>query len=212
MAARSKRVRAPAAKPVTAPAPVRALKVFYHYGGVVDSFGFARFYWPGGDGDREPMGPRVTKKRRPSGAKATSDTAAGIEVLAPHDAPQAFADLDFMLSHYEASLPAEESIAFIQVTIRFVDCADLDQSYIRARGWFKSYYVEGHAVPVVLILHDPHLAGSKADGHVHALILPRRLGRGWMGRAGGLGGDGAAIKARLAWEAFRDGNKSSKTM
>lgn len=179
---------------------------------MVGSFGFARFYWPGGDGERESIEPRVTRKRRPAGAQSDVDTAAKIEALLPGEAPQDYADVDFLIRHYEASLPVDETIGFIQATIRFGDSANLHQPYEVARAWLKSFYVEAQRVPVLLILHAPHLAGSSADGHVHALVLPRRLSRlGWTGGALDLGSDGAAIKARLAWEAFRNAARSSQT-
>lgn len=213
MAARSKKAKAPATTPAVAATSPRPLKAYYHGGGVVSSFGFARFYWPGGDGQRESIEPHVTRKRRPAGAHSKVDTAAKIEVLLPGEAPQDYADVDFLIRHYEASLPADETSAFIQVTIRFGDSANLHQPFEVTRAWLKSFYVEGQGVPVLLILHAPHLAGSSADGHIHALVLPRRLSRfGWTGGALDLGSDGAAIKARFAWGAFRSAAKSSQTM
>jgi hypothetical protein len=215
MAARSKKGKASAIKPVIAETTPRPLKAYYHGGGVVSSFGSARFYWPGGDGDRESIEPRITKKRRPAGAQSNVDTAAKIEVLLPGDAPQDYADVDFLIRHYEMSLSPEETTAFIQITIRFGDSPNLHRPYEAARAWLRSFYAseEGHGVPVLLILHAPHLAGSSADGHVHAIVFPRRLSRfGWTGGALELGSDGAAIKARVAWGAFRNAAKSSETM
>lgn len=189
---------------------MRPLKAFYHGGGGASSFGFARFYWPGSEGVRETMAPRVIKKRRPAGAESTTDTAAEVEVLLHPDAPQDYKNVDFLMRHYEDSLSPEETIAFIQVTIRFGECPNLHAPYEIARAWFKHHYCDDDQVraPVILILHAPHLAGSSADAHVHGLILPRRLSRyGWMGMARDLGSDAAALKAHKSWEAFRNRKK-----
>lgn len=193
------RVAAAKAAPTTRP-----LKAFYHGGGGASSFAMARFYWPGGDGPRETIEPRFTKKRRPAGAESDVDTAAKVEVLLPADAPQDYADPGFIVRHYEASLPPEEVLAFVQVTIRFGDSPNLHHPYEVARSWVRSYFVEAMGVPVVLILHAPYLAGSEADGHVHAMVLPRRASRfGWMGMERDLGTDASALKARLAWNELR---------
>lgn len=206
MTARSKKTKARAANPVQPqPLLLRPLKGFYHGGGVVDGFGMARFYWPDGEGERESIEPRVLKKRRPAGAGSQADTAAKIEALPPAEAPQDYADPDFLIRHYQATLPAEETIAYIQVTLRFGDCANLHHPFEVAREWVRSFYIKGHGIPALHILHAPHLAGSDADGHVHALLLPRRLGRmGWMGIVRDLGSDAAASEARRAWTAFKE--------
>jgi hypothetical protein len=82
----------------------------------------------------------------------------------------------------------------------------LHAPYEVARAWLKSYYCDDDEIraPVILILHAPHLAGSSAEGHVHGLVLPRRLSRyGWMGMVRDLGSDAAALEARESWEAFK---------
>lgn len=213
MAARSKKAKAPAAMPITSPTATRPLKAFYHGGGAVDGFGMARFYWPDGDGEREPLAPRVMKKRRPLAA-GVEVAAAKVEAIPPWDAPQDYADVDFLVRHYQACLAAHENVAFVQVTIRFGECANVHYQYEVAREWAKSYYAYGSlSVPVISILHAPHLAGSDADAHVHLIILPRRVSRmGWMGPMRDLGGDAAECAARRSWAAFRDAAKSSKTM
>lgn len=180
---------------------IRPLKSFYHGGGGASSFAMARFYWAAGEGPRESIEPRFTKKRRPAGAESEVDTAARVEVLLPADAPQDYADPGFIVRHYEASLPPDEVLAFVQVTIHFGDSPNLHHPYEVARSWVRSYFVEGMSVPVVLVLHAPHLAGSNAEGHVHALVLPRRASRlGWMRMERDLGTDASALKARLAWD------------
>lgn len=212
MSARPKKTKALGTLATPAATLVRPLKAFYHGGGGASSFGFARFYWPPSEGDREPIAPRLTKKRRPAGEEATTDTAAGVDVLLHPDAPQDYKNIDFLMRHYEDSLSRDETIAFVQVTIRFGDCVNLHAPYEIARAWFKSFYCDDEDIraPVILILHAPHLAGSSADGHVHGLILPRRLSRyGWMGMVRDVGSDAAAIKARESWERFRDARDSS---
>lgn len=212
MSPRSTKAKVPAATMSSTTPVERPLKAFYHGGGGAGTFGLARFYWPGTDGAREAITPRVTKKRRPAGAESTTDTAAEVEVLLHADAPQDYKNVDFLMRHYEYCLSPEETTAFIQVTIRFGGSANLHAPYEVARAWFKSYYCDDDDVraPVILILHAPHLAGSSADGHVHGLILPRRLSRyGWMGMSRDLGSDAAAIEARRAWTTFQEDHMSS---
>lgn len=205
MAARRKKAKATAKSRVAAAkaaSTIRPLKAFYHGGGGTSSFAMARFYWPAGDGPRETIEPRFTKKRRPAGAESDIDTAAKVEVLLPADAPQDYVDPDFIVRHYEASLPTEEVLAFVQVTIRFGTSPNLHHPYEMARSWLRSYFATDF--PVVLVLHAPYLAGSEADGHVHGLILPRRVSRfGWLGVERDLGSDASALKARLDWNELR---------
>jgi len=213
MAARRKNAKRTAKSRVAAAkaaSTIRPLKAFYHGGAGASSFAMARFYWPAGDGPRESIEPRFAKKRRPAGAESEVDTAAKVEVLLPADAPQDYSDPGFIVRHFETSLPPDEVLAFVQVTIRFGDSPNLHHPYEVARSWVRSYFVEAMGVPVVLVLHAPYLAGSDADGHVHAMVLPRRASRlGWMGMERDLGSDASALKARLAWDELRLPWKSS---
>jgi hypothetical protein len=207
MAARATKPKATASNLVTDPCMMRPLKAFYHGGGVVDGFGIARFYWPDGDGEREPMALRINKKRRLIAAGSEVE-AAKVEAIPTWDAPQDYADVDFLVNHYEASLAKDETAAFVQATIRFGDCANVHHPHEVARAWAKSYFVDGpSATPIVSVLHAPYLSGSDADAHVHLIVLPRRLSRfGWIGGALDLGSDREELKARRDWEAFKSNN------
>lgn len=188
---------------------VRALKAFYHGGGVVDGFGMARFYYEPGQGETEPIEPRVTRKRRPIAAGMEVE-AARVEAIPPADAPQDYADVDFLVRHFQSNFPADETTAFVQVTLRFGSCANVHHPFEVARGWAKSFYVDSERVPVIMVLHAPYLSGSDADPHVHVLVMPRRASRmGWVGPALDLGSDAAEVRARQAWMAYRDTHMAS---
>jgi hypothetical protein len=191
MAARATKLKAIPSNPDAALPPMRPLKGFYHGGGVVEGFGMARFYWPDGEGEQESIVPRIMKKRRLVAA-GSEVAAAKVEPIPTSDAPQDYADVDFLINHYQASTTKDEALAFVQVTLRFGDCANVHHPYEVARAWAKSYYVDGqHLVPVISVLHAPYLSGSDADAHVHLIVLPRRLSRyGWIGRGIDLGTTG----------------------
>lgn len=183
----------------------RPLGTFYHSKDMPSDFGYARVYWPLGPGERESMAPRILRKRRPAGAEATHDTAARVEVLLPPDAPQDYADPDFLVRHYESSLRADETVAFIQVTMRFEAAGNLHHPWEVARQWVRYFFIDTHAIPAMLILHAPHLANSTAAPHCHALLFPRRASKwGWLETIRDLGSDAAARKALLSWTQHRN--------
>lgn len=191
---------------------VRPLTAFHHGRGLPTDFGHARFYWPGGDGVRESIASRIVKKRCPITSDDGLDTAARVDVLLPADAPQDYVDPDFIVRHYEQSLPADEAVAFVQVTMRFGDKPNLHYPYRIATDWVRNHFVDPLGCPVLMVLHAPHLAGSDADGHAHAIVLPRRASKlGWMGVVRHLGGDAAAAAARASWKAWWEQRMSSQS-
>lgn len=115
---RKSRVQAVAQPTIVIP-EVRELKAFYDGAGQMPDFGYARFYWAAGDGPRESILPRLVKKRRPAAAESDIDTAARVEALVPAHAPEDYADPDFLARRYEETLPADETTAYAQVTLRF---------------------------------------------------------------------------------------------
>lgn len=193
------------AQPVRVSPKLRELKAFYDGAGQMPDFGYARFYWPAGDGPRESILPRLVKKRRPAAAESETDSAARVEALVPSDAPEDYADPDFLARRYEETLAADETTAYAQVTLRFPSTiANLHHPYEVARAWIRAFYVDGHGVPVLSILHAPCRAGSDNPVHLHAEIFPKRLGRfGFVSPARELASDAGCIEAFEAWEAFK---------
>lgn len=187
--------------------PQRELKAFYEGGGQTPDFGFARFYWPLGGGQRESILPHLTKKRQPAAAEAQSDTAARVEALPTRDAHQDYADPGFMMRRYEETLPDDEVTAFAQVTLRFgSEVANLHYPYEVGRQWLREFYVEARGVPVIAILHAPYLVGSNNPAHLHGIILPRRLGKfSWLSVERDLASDLGHREAFASWSAFKAG-------
>lgn len=183
----------------------RVLKAFHHSAAEGGTFGFARFYWVEGDGHRQSMLSNFRKKRRPV-EQGDEDTAARVEVLLPSDAAEEYSDIDFLVKRYEETLPADETTAYAQVTLRFPNARNVHHPYETARSWIRRFYVDDpkKAAPVVLVLHTPHLAGSESPVHVHALVFPRQLRWfGWAKRVE-IAGDDAKAEAQAAWKQFRD--------
>jgi hypothetical protein len=196
-ARKTKKTRATASTPAVA--PIRELKAFYH-GQPSDDFSAARFYWPAGAEPRESIAQHFLKKRRPAAADSPHDTAARIEVLLRADVGEDYTDVDFLVRSYEEKLAIDETAAFAQVTMRFPGATNLHGPYHRATSWLRSFYVAQYGVPVVAVLHAPHLAGSEASVHLHGLILMKRLSPfAWMDVQRDLASDAGISAARQSW-------------
>lgn len=206
MPARKTKNTTPAPTGSDSTATFRVLKPFHHPAAEEGTFGFARFYWPEGQGHRQSMLSNFRRKRRPVEGEGDEDTAARVEVLLPPDAAEEYSDVAFLVKRYEEKLPADETTAYAQVTLRFPDARSVHHPYEVARTWVRTFYVDDpkKAVPVVLVLHTPHLAGSDSPVHVHALVLPYQLR--WFGWAKKIeiAGDEAKAQAQAAWKQFRD--------
>lgn len=184
----------------------RVLKPFHHPAAADGTFGFGRFYWLEGAGHRQSILSNIRKKLRPVPGEAGEETAARVEVLLPSDAPEEYTELDFLVKRFEEKLPAEETTAYAQVTLRFPEARNAHHPYEVARAWVRSFFIDEPAkgVPAVLILHTPHLAGSDSPLHVHALVLPRQLRWfGWANVAADLANDKGHAQALESWIQFR---------
>lgn len=169
-------------------------------------FGSARFYWAAGDGPRESILPRLVKKRRPAAAESDIDTAARVEALVPSDAPEDYADPDFLARRYEETLAPDETTAYAQVTLRFPSTIpNLHHPCEVARSWLREFYVDSRrAVPVLAILHAPCRVGSDNPVHLHAAIFPKRLSKfGFSASERDLASDAGCLEAFASWEAFK---------
>lgn len=172
-----------------------------------DAFTFARLNWETGKGVREPISPKILAKRRPAAKEGKIDTAERVEVLLPADAPQLFADVDFLVQNFEDEYPAHESLALAQVTLRFEEAANLHGPYEQARAWARRELVEGRGLPLILVLHAPFRMGSDNPPHAHVMILPRKLTRfGWGRVDRQLGTDRDRESARASWLADMRGS------
>lgn len=183
------------------PEQLKELSAFWK-GQPDDPFTFARFYWAEGKGDREGVSAKFLAKRRPVGKSGGKETAARVEVLLPADAPEEYSDPDFLTRNFDARLPEQGATAYVQLTMRFPDALNLHGPYERCRSFLREEFVDGRSLPVLMVLHAPHLTGSSNAPHVHALILPRTIGRFGFGEpdlSTGSDRDRDAIQA--AWNA-----------
>ena len=200
---RKARVHAIAQPPIAVP-EVRELKAFYDGAGQFDDFAFARFYWEAGEGERESIVSKIDKKLHPV-RSASGDpvaSAAKVDLLLPAESPQDYMSLDHLIRRYEEMLPAHEVNAYAQVTLRFPKAVNLHQPWEMARTWARSFY---ERVPVVLILHAPHLWGSANPGHVHCLAFARRASAmGWGEMERRVASDAGQQEAYDSWTSFKD--------
>jgi hypothetical protein len=208
--AAAKKTRRPPVKPTTAdatlvtnPAPLE-LRAFYDGGGQFNDFAFARFYWEAGDAARVSITPKINRKMHPVRSDKDEPIASAIKVdlVLPLDAPQEYMAIDYLVRRYEETLPAREINAYAQVTVRFPKTVNLIEPFEKVRTWVRSYY--GH-VPVLLVLHAPHLSGSSNPGHVHCIVFPRRLGPlGWAEMERAIASDAGQREAYESWKAFKE--------
>ena len=207
MPTRKTKKAAPAASVPQAPeSAFRVLKPFHHPAAADGTFGFGRFYWLEGVGYRQTILSNIRKKLRPVQGQAGEDTAARVEVLLPFDAPEEYAELDFLVKRFEEKLPSEETTAYAQVTLRFPDARNVHHPYEVARAWVRTFFIDEarKGVPAILVLHTPHLAGSDSPVHVHALVLPRQLRWfGWANVAADIASDKGYAQALESWMQFR---------
>jgi hypothetical protein len=179
------------------------LRLFHDGGGRHENFSFTRAYWTG-DGERESILDRINKKidviRSEDGQVLAR--AAKVDLLLPPVAPQEYTDIEHLVRRYEEMLPPHELNAFAQVTIRFPDAPNLHQPWELVRDWAKLHYAR--RVPVILVLHAPHLAGSPNPGHVHCIALCRSLTMmGWAHMERAIASDAGQREAYESWTAFQ---------
>lgn len=167
------------------------------------TFSFGRWNWKAAGQNRESLVPLFEAKQWPPDGKAGGSPAAAVSLLLPADAGQDYFDVDFMVRRYEETLPAEETIALAQLTMRFPEAPSLHHPFEVVREWAGTYF-RAEGLPAVVILHNPALVGSGNAGHVHVLVIPRRLNRlGWGTMARDIANDASRLSAWKSWEAYR---------
>lgn len=185
-------------------APEKAeLRLFHDGGGRHENFSFTRAYWTS-EGQRESILDRINKKLDVirSGTGDVLARAARVDLLLQPDAPQEYMDIEHLVRRYEETLPPHELNAFAQVTIRFPNAPNLHQPWEMVRDWAKRHYA--NRVPVILVLHAPHLSGSPNPGHVHCIALCRSLTiMGWSHMERAIASDVGQRDAYESWIAFQ---------
>ena len=194
----------PSAVTADSAAPALAeLKLFHDGGGRNENFSFTRAYWAEGH-ERESMSGRIDRKVHPV-RSATGEilaSAATIDLVLPLDAPQEYMCLNHLIRRYEETLPKHEVNAYAQVTIRFPGTANLIEPFEMVRAWVRSHFTH---VPVLVVLHAPHLWGSSNPGHCHCIAWPRRANfLGWAEIERTIASDAGQREAYDSWLAFQE--------
>ena len=186
--------------------PRAVLKAFHHGADDTENFGFSRFWWEG-DGAREGITGKILKKFRPKPGPdddVAAVTAARADALIPLDAQSDYMDVRHLVERYDATLPMNETHAFVQVTLHFPNAVNMHGPWEEARAFAMDYFVRERRLAAIAVLHAPNLAGSASNLHVHLLIPLRRLGPlGWGEMERHLPNDRGRAEVHTAWIAFR---------
>lgn len=177
---------AASAKPVrtvknqaTADPAAAELKHFSNGAGSQPGFYFQRQWWEG-EGPRPGIAPWVEKKIR-VGNDPTFGIAARFEVLLPRYAPGEYAMLSHLLARFDATLPAYERHALVQVKIELPSHEPYHVGYEVVRAFARKHFTVERAHPVILVAHLPGTAGSENKAHIHVIALSRELGPNGFG-------------------------------
>lgn len=192
----AKKAAAPAKVAAVAPAE---LKSFYQRSPDHDGVSFTRYWWDG-PGPREGIAPFVRKKLRP-GDDPVFGHAARSEVLLPASAPSDYADIDFLLERFDATLPPHAWHAMVQVKVELDPAQTWHAAYEDVRAFARGHFAV--RFPVVLVAHVPGTAGLTGFGnHIHCIALSRPLDLNGLGGAcNRLCSDRGREDAFAAWDA-----------
>jgi hypothetical protein len=113
-------------------------------------------------------------------------------------------DVRHLLERYDATMPAHETHAFVQVTLHFPNAVNKHGPWEEARAFAMDYFVQERRLAVIMMLHAPCLAASGSGLHAHLLIPLRRVGvLGWREVERHLPNDRGRSEAHAAWVAFK---------
>jgi len=181
------------------PPATAELKHFVNGAGTQAGFTFVRYWWDG-PGKRPGITNWIEKKVR-VGSDPEFGNAARSEVLLPRHASGEYAKLDFLLARFDATLPAYERHAFVQVKVELPRCEPYHVGYEVVRNFARKHFTIERAHPVVSVAHLPGMAGSENAPHVHAIVLARELGpNGFSETSTRLCSDKGQIDAWEAWQ------------
>lgn len=132
-------------------------------------------------------------------------TAARTDTLLPSGVSDLFLDPMVLAASYMSNLlPAQKDLLICLKTTLDED-QPLHGGWERARAFAREVLVEGHGLPVVLVMHDPAMSGQLRPNrpHIHALAFARRFAaRGWAERSS-LARDAAHDELAEAWRQQR---------
>lgn len=208
-AIKTSKVKAVAKTAITQPKAVTTnepatLKQFSQSGG--EGFAFTRYWWEG-EGPRAGITPWVQKKLRP-GDDPRFGACAKTEVLLSKAAPAIYAELPFLIEHFDHELPRHERHAMVQVKLVLDPEEPWHHGYERVRGFARAHFVSQN-LPVILVAHVPSVGGLNGYGpHVHCIVLSRPINiNGLLGANYRLCSDTGCAEALAAWVAWTHAEK-----
>ncbi len=142
------------------------------------AFGVLRRSYRGRTNSAEEFCRRKVQPVAPDGDSAAVPwkvTAARARPLLPKDADDRFEDPRLLCQEVDACAVESEQALLTYVTIAFPDARRLHEVWESARAFARAQFVHKRRLPVVLIQHAPHRAGSSNAVHCHLLIVPRVL-------------------------------------
>ncbi|WP_454888202.1 hypothetical protein [Sphingobium herbicidovorans] len=153
-------------------------------------FRYARYFWKE-NGLKCGIKTAVLAKLQPAGHPAARH-----DLLLPATAAGEYADLDYLLTRYDATQPLIERNAYVQYTVDLPADRPVHASWEQVREWVMGYFVRELQLAALLVLHMPFRAGSANASHVHILLPARRLGPD---------GFGCHARATCSDSGFKDG-------
>lgn len=107
-----------------------------------------------------------------------------------------------LLARFDATVPAYERHAFVQVTIRMPDIEPHHVGAEKVRAfWRRHFAVERRLPAIIIIIHAPVVFGSWNRPHIHVVLPERELGPDGFGVAVLRLCSGTGQKK--AWEAWK---------
>jgi hypothetical protein len=96
-------------------------------------------------------------------------------VVLPRGVPDIYAGPRALWDTYErARLPEQRDLA-IMLTIWTPELQTIHDRLEAARSWVAAALVRQRRLPVLVVAHNPGLAGSRNDPHVHVMAAAREL-------------------------------------
>lgn len=185
-------------------APAAAvLRQFVNGGRDHADFDFTSYWWEGG-GPRAGIAPWVEKKIRP-GDDPRHGVACNVDLVLPRRAPGDYWDIAHLLARFDATMPAFERHALVQVKIGLPDHEALHVGADKVRAFARRHFAIERRLAAILVTHAPGIAGSSNQPHVHVIVPARELGPNGFGvTVHRLCSDSGQQEAWEAWKPYVD--------
>ena len=127
------------------------------------------------------------------------------DVLLPDGASDLMLDPKRLLQTFQDQAVVEQDDLADTLKLTFTDAAALHVGWEIARDYARLQFVRNHKLPVLIILHDPAMSGTRhvAAPHVHIMALARKLGPQGFGAFCTIANDEAHPALAVAWRKAR---------